>query len=94
MATAAQVVTDYESLGPEEKVFVQNALPTPPGKGLTLVWVLVLVGLFVGALLAGIASYNFYVAGNKDAAAVFLAITTTVLGAFIGLIAPSPVKTG
>ncbi len=38
------------------------------------------------------AAFNLYVIDNDSAGAVFITITTTIVGGLIGLLAPSPVK--
>ncbi len=43
------------------------------------------------AILAGLAAFILYARDNA-AAGAFLVVTTTVVGALIGLIAPSPVS--
>ncbi len=69
------------------------SLPPPEGAQLGRLWYILITGLFVGAILAGGAAFTFYQDNNKDAGAIFLAITTTIVGALVGLLSPSPVAT-
>jgi hypothetical protein len=52
---------------------------------------LVLGGLLIIAVLALIMAFNLYVAKEGTSAGAILAMATSIIGALIGLIAPSPV---
>ena len=92
MATRDDVIQTYKTLSADDQAAVRSQLlPPPPEKALGEIWRLLLVGLFVVALLAGVAAFILYAKENA-AAGAFLAVTTTVVGALIGLIAPSPVS--
>jgi uncharacterized membrane-anchored protein len=66
-------------------------LPAPPRSQLLSVWMLVLGGLLIIAVLALIMAFNLYVAREGTSAGAILAMATSIIGALIGLIAPSPV---
>jgi hypothetical protein len=92
--TKDEVVANFKTLSADDQAAVrQTVLLPPPAKALADIWKLLLSGLFVVAIAAGIAAFVLYWNGNS-AAGAFIAITTTVVGALIGLIAPSPVASG
>ena len=70
----------------------QADMPMPPRSQMLSVWMLVLGGLLIVAVLALVMAFNLYQAGNGTAAGAILALATSIIGALIGLIAPSPVK--
>lgn len=55
---------------------------------------LVLGGLLLIAVLALVFAFNLYSADNGTAAGGVLALGTSIVGALIGLIAPSPMSQG
>ena len=67
-------------------------LPPPRGRQLLSVWMLVLGGLLIIAVLALVMAFNLYLANNGTAAGAILSLATSIIGALIGLIAPSPVQ--
>ena len=86
-----EVLEGYMALPPDEQEMVrQTVLKQPPNEALADIWKLLLGGLFAVAIAAGAAAFVLYWSDNS-AAGAFIAITTTVVGAVIGLIAPSPV---
>lgn len=92
MATRDDVVESFNTLSPADKAAVRRTvLNQPGGKALGDIWRLLLSGLFLLAVAAGVAAFFLYWNGN-EAAGAFIAISTTVVGALIGLIAPSPVS--
>lgn len=94
MAARDDVVQQYHALSEDDQAAVRSQiLPPPPAKSLGEIWKLLLGGLFAVAVLAGLAAFILYARDNA-AAGAFLAVTTTVVGALIGLIAPSPVSAG
>jgi predicted membrane-bound spermidine synthase len=96
MATLEQVRQDATSLSPAEQrelltALAPGGLPRPPAAQIRPIWYLLIVILGALAFLAGVAAYNLYFSAQKDPGALFLAITTTIVGGLIGLLAPSPV---
>jgi predicted lipid-binding transport protein (Tim44 family) len=93
MATLQSVIADAQTLSDADKEQVRAALPYPNDQGaLGRLWLFLIGGLLILAILAGLAAFIFFGADNSGAAAAFLAICTTIVGALIGLFAPSPVK--
>ncbi len=92
MAASDDLVQQYHALSAEDQAAVRGQiLPPPPASALGDIWRLLLGGLFAVAILAGLAAFILYARDNA-AAGAFLVVTTTVVGALIGLIAPSPVS--
>jgi hypothetical protein len=108
MADSQQVVREFLDLSVEEKREAKEALARAgelaqpqmlaqpeaipePGPGVTnILWVLI-VTTFVIVLLGG--GYLLYdMSKNAQDTSVILPIITTVLGALVGLMAPSPVQ--
>jgi uncharacterized membrane-anchored protein len=67
-------------------------LPAPPRRQLLSVWMLVLGGLLIIAALALVMAFYLYQADKGTSAGAILALSTAIIGALIGLIAPSPVS--
>jgi hypothetical protein len=91
MATLEEVRLQVATLSPSELQELVSVLPPPTGAQLGRLWYLLISVLSVGAVLAGVAAYNIYNGPTPMNGAVFLAITTTIVGGLIGLLAPSPV---
>lgn len=92
MATLEEVRQQADTLSPDQQRQLGRCLAQPTGTQVGRVWYLLISVLSIGALLSGVAAYNLYSGANKDAGALFLAITTTIVGGLIGLLAPSPVN--
>jgi flagellar basal body-associated protein FliL len=92
MADTQQVVREFLDLSVEEKREAKEALGMKEAsEGVTnILWVMI-VTAFVVVLLGG--GYLLYdMSKNEQDTSVILPIITTVLGALVGLMAPSPVQ--
>ena len=95
-ADTQQVVREYLDLSAEEKRVAKEALersgaiPPPSDTWSNILW-LMIVTAFVVVLVGG--SFLLYdMSKNEQDTSVILPIITTVLGALVGLMAPSPVQ--
>ncbi len=91
-ATVQEVRAQVDQLSATERQELANFLPPPVNEQLGRVWYLLITVLFIGAVLSGYAAYNLYTGNNAESGAIFLAITTTIVGGLIGLLAPSPAQ--
>jgi hypothetical protein len=102
MADTQQVVREFLDLSVEERRQAKEALERagelaqpqempPAGQGVTNVLWVMIVSAFVIVLLGG--GFLLYdMSKNQQDTSVILPIITTVLGALVGLMAPSPVQ--
>lgn len=92
---AQTVANQYAALASEQKREFQQAagLPMPEPAALGRLWLLLIGGLVLLAILAGLATFTFFLGNNSGGSTAFLAITTTIVGALVGLLAPSPAQT-
>lgn len=95
-ADTKQVVREFLDLSVDEKEEAKDALERAGGLGnasegvVNTLWVMI-VGAFVIVLLGG--GYLLYdMSKNEQDTSVIVPIITTVLGALVGLMAPSPVQ--
>jgi hypothetical protein len=91
-ATKDQVLADLGALPSAEQAEVRQALGlrSPRGAAFGNVWLILIGGLVAGGVLAGSAAFLLFMNDKSDDATAFVAIATTIVGALIGLIAPSP----
>lgn len=89
MATAQEVIAQYQTLPEAEKNQVHAALPWPTGGGLNLAWAILLSGLVLLALGALWAAFGL--ANDDKSADAAWAVVTAIVGLLGGLFAPSPV---
>jgi len=92
MATIAEVQQQVATLTEAEQRQLRATLPPPGGAQLGRVWYLVISVLSILAFSSGAAAFSLYRAGSSGDGAIFLGVTTTIVGGLVGLLAPSPVS--
>ena len=90
MATYENVVSGYEELPEDDKQrFRNNLLPEPSGSVANVLWIMTFAVLAVVIIGGGILAIR---ASGSDETALY-GFVGIALGAFAGMLVPSPIKT-